>query len=261
MLHPLNLPDYDGGVILVTDELASPADYLLHKCLGDFLKGPASTSRHGLSALPGKDSNSQVVVVPVSEGLFRWKAIASRSNLNWDQMVGAGRIKIVEVSISFAPQVLKSLFESLVSMLDSSQDPPGQRVLVILDDISTFQWVGFESLDIQRFLRALKALCTKTKATLVIRHHLVSREDNHGDELFGFLTQICSYHIDVRALSSGRSGAVSGEIAVYAGPSTVIASQEMDLGVRLIQPGSALQYRLTDTGAVFFEKGTSGGVL
>jgi len=56
-------------------------------------------------------------------------------------------------------------------------------------------------------------------------------------------------------LSSGKSGAVSGEVALHFG---------LTLGkepIRSIPRKQALQYRLTDYGVVFFDKGTCGSVL
>jgi len=61
--------------------------------------------------------------------------------------------------------------------------------------------------------------------------------------------------VEVRPLSSGRSGAVSGELCLHLGP------VESKPSYPLITRSAALQYRLTDGGAMFFNKGTSEGVL
>ncbi len=47
-------------------------------------------------------------------------------------------------------------------------------------------------------------------ASLVVRHHLVT--DDGIDDLLCELMQLCVYHVEVRPLSSGRSGAVSGQV-------------------------------------------------
>ena len=67
MSFPFNLPQ--GIILLITDQLSAPADFLLHKFLYQHLK---------------KDNNTDVgltkaVILSVSEGLARWKAVASRS--------------------------------------------------------------------------------------------------------------------------------------------------------------------------------------
>jgi len=126
-------------------------------------------------------------------------------------------------------------------------------MMVILDDISSLEWTGVSSLDLIRFIRALRSLCLKSNASLIIRHHVVTPTE--PDDLLRQLLQICTYHMDVRPLSSGRSGAVSGEIALHAGPSVDFPD------FVLIPRSAAVQYRLTDTGAVFFGRGTGGGVL
>lgn len=52
-------------------------------------------------------------------------------------------------------------------------------------------------------------LMVQANATLLVRHHRLSDEP---DDLFRHLYQLCTYHLEVRGLASGRSGAVSGEV-------------------------------------------------
>jgi len=113
-------------------------------------------------------------------------------------------------------------------------------------------------------------------ATLVVRHHIVAPPE--PDAFLQHLLQLCTYHIEVRPLASGRSGAVSGEVSILA-PLSVprkltnaskyqnvkicvhLGPSMKDTKEHLIPRALALQYRLTESSAVFFEKGTSTGVL
>ena len=52
------------GPILITDQLASPGDFLLHQLLSEYVK----------SSPDGK-----CIIVSTSQDLSRWKAISSRS--------------------------------------------------------------------------------------------------------------------------------------------------------------------------------------
>jgi hypothetical protein len=65
MFSPFELPS--GILLLVTDQLSSPADFVLHRSLIDHLKGAKS------------DSPKKAIVLSVSEDLARWKAIAAKS--------------------------------------------------------------------------------------------------------------------------------------------------------------------------------------
>ena len=67
MSFPFNLPQ--GIVLLITDQLSSPADFLLHKYLYQHLKKQNKTDA----------SLTKATILSVSEGLARWKAVASRS--------------------------------------------------------------------------------------------------------------------------------------------------------------------------------------
>ena len=62
MLSPFNLPE--GIVLLITDELSSPADFLLHRLLSSHFKDSKS---------------AKSVILSVSEGIERWKAVAAKS--------------------------------------------------------------------------------------------------------------------------------------------------------------------------------------
>ena len=63
MFPPSSLP-LPGEVLLVTDELLAPADFLLHRLLAGHLK---------------ESGDSTSVLVSVSEDIERWKAIAAKS--------------------------------------------------------------------------------------------------------------------------------------------------------------------------------------
>jgi hypothetical protein len=110
-------------------------------------------------------------------------------------------------------------------------------------------------------------------AALIVRHHIVTPPE--PDALFQHLLQLCTYHIEVRPLASGRSGAVSGEVSILV-PLFIPPKTHQNINIKIcvhlgpsvkdtkehvISRTSALQYRLTESGAVFFERGTSTGVL
>ncbi|KAF9241867.1 hypothetical protein BU15DRAFT_87091 [Melanogaster broomeanus] len=228
---PTDLISY-VGLILISDELQAPADFLVHRASASLLS--------------------------VSEDIERVKSVASKSNLNLSQNA---RFKFIDLNTLLEEEPdnntsrdlrLRRVFDLVTSEVHNVQGGDGKS-LIILDDIASLEWLGHSVLDLSRFCRALKALCLKEGATLVIRHHILSRSE--PDILFHHLQQLCSYHVEVRPLSSGRSGAVSGELCLHMGPVVSEPSQQ------LIARATALQYRLTDGGAIFFNKGTSEGVL
>ncbi|THV08252.1 hypothetical protein K435DRAFT_847140 [Dendrothele bispora CBS 962.96] len=243
MFPPLNLPD--GVLALITDELPSPADFVLHQSIISNFK------------LPAKDSKRKAVILSVSESWTRWQAIAAKSNVNLNQLKDSGSLHLIDVVPSLGPSegsdAFRALFDKITSIFDATESPSAPT-LVILDDITALEWIGHSTLALSRFCRALRALCLKKNATLLIRHHLITPEE--PDALFRLLYQMCSYHVDVRPLASGRSGAVSGEVALHAGPSLPPTTS-----VKLMPRSTALQYRLTESGVVFFERGSSRGVL
>ncbi|KAG1869742.1 hypothetical protein C8R48DRAFT_746898 [Suillus tomentosus] len=232
-------------LLLITDQLPAPADFLLHRFLHLHLR---------------QSKTAKCFVLAVSESLERWKSVASKANAN---VTHSESFQFIDVFDQHPPAQnrgegplnvisLKYIYDILSAKLSDSQTH-GQIPLVILDDMTSLEWLGVSLLDLSRFARALRALCVKMDAVLVVRHHIVTPPE--PDALLQHLLQLCTYHIEVRPLASGRSGAVSGEICVHLGPSMKDANEHV------ISRTSALQYRLTESSAVFFDKGTSTGVL
>lgn len=234
----------NAGLVLITDELPAPADFLLHR----FLHAKIRDAKQ-----------PHCIFLSVSEDFDRIKAVASKATLNLVQNAKLKFIDFIKASeaspektTGVADTRLYNIINLLSLEIGAMKAAEGQT-LVILDDIASLEWLGFSPLVLFRFARALKALCLKSGATLVIRLHILDASE--PGPLFGLLLQLCSYHIEVRPLASGRSGAVSGELCLHPGPC------EREFKCRLLSRTSALQYRLTDGGAMFFNKGTSEGVL
>lgn len=177
MLSPFNLPE--AILLLITDQLSSPADFLLHRSLHAHLK----ESKHNKS-----------VILSVSEGIARWKAIAPKNvchqhgfyyllpelihnlivyeNQNLAMHMEAESLEFIDVvsdvQAVIDPSVkpsLRPIFERVSKSLDGSNSGSS---LVVLDDITSLEWIGFPTLDIWRFTRALRALCIKARLKMSI---------------------------------------------------------------------------------------------
>ncbi|KAG7085750.1 hypothetical protein E1B28_003293 [Marasmius oreades] len=244
MFSPFDLPD--GIFLLITDELAAPADFALISSLISHLKCFNKT---------------KIIYLSILESWNRLQSLCTKSGINLSPRSVSETLHFIDV-LSHLPRLntneapsLRIIYDLVAGILEGRQGG-----MIILDDISSLEWTGHSLEDLSRFCRALRVLCLKTKTTLIVRHHILA--PNEPDELLRRLQQICSYHMDVRPLSSGRSGAVSGEIALHAGPSLLGSdSRPESVQVKLLSRQRALQYRLTDSDVVFFERGSSRGVL
>jgi len=165
---------------------------------------------------------------------------------------------------------LQALYNAIAHFLqhtsipDTLHDSPASRTLIILDDITLLSYLGYPADSLVRFLRALRSLCTRpaSASTLLIRAHAspspISTESTpypYDEEVLRHLLEVCQTHVEVRPLGSGKSGAVSGEVAVHQGGA---ATQEVPKG---LGRNFGVQYRLGENGASFFRKGMSAGVL
>jgi hypothetical protein len=158
--------------------------------------------------------------------------------------------------------------------------------LVILDDIASLEWLGFSLLDLSRFSRALKNLCAKVRRMLTLETVTVLQSNIDGCSIgcpashrysprarcaLAALAPIM--HVSHRGQTSSQrtkrrsewrgkyvpllmhQNSPNTKICVHLGPSV------KDTKEHIISRTSALQYRLTEASAIFFEKGTSTGVL
>ncbi|KAJ6590034.1 hypothetical protein DFH09DRAFT_1027262 [Mycena vulgaris] len=256
MFAPFDLPR--GVLLLVMDQLAFPADFVLHRAVVEHLK-PSS-------AAPTR----KVIVLSVSENPARWRAIAAKSNLPLAtpsfllvDILALGLRDALDAlvrALSPAADVADSKAETDADVDTEADDPD---TLVLLDDPAALEWLGVAPAhELTRWCRALGAACRRANATLLIRQHVLpdAAGDAEGNILLRALREQCAFHMEVLPLASGRNGAVSGQVALHAGPGTARSSGG---GVRLLVRSAALQYKLTDGpgGAVFFERGTGAGVL
>ncbi|KAI0266948.1 hypothetical protein BC834DRAFT_823004 [Gloeopeniophorella convolvens] len=231
-----------GSLTLITDQRAAPGDFILHQLLSDYVR----------SAPDGR-----CIIVSATQDLAKWKAISSRSGFNLNPKIEQGTITFIDIPTQL-PTLSPSDNVTLLPILDlirrsMAQAKGSSRTLLIIDDLATLEWIGHSALDISRFARAAVALCAKDNVDLAVRHHVATPNDL--DSVVRTLLQLAAYHIEVLPLLSGRSGAISGEIAIHAGVTLSCAPK------RVIARSRALQYRLGDYHAVYFERGTGQAVL
>ena len=100
--------------------------------------------------------------------------------MNLEQHISTGSVQFIDVlahvpplSNSSPPSDLDSTATRLKPIFDlviqSPYDPTTSRGnLVILDDISTLEWIGFALSDLTSFVRALRAFCIKVVVFLLL---------------------------------------------------------------------------------------------
>lgn len=263
------LNDGEHRIILITDQIASPADFVLHRVLSQCLKG--STSK------------GHIAVVSLERELAQWRGITARNNIQLDKHLANGNLTYIDgLSISssspgssrefdagegyrFAPSAfqskdektsLKGLYAVLEQTLQSKQTQPH---ILILDAPCILEFIGIPPVEITRFIRAVAGLYrSNTLSSLIlVRDHItspsVATSTPFDTAVVRLLVSLAHAHVEIRSLKTGRSGAVSGEICLHPGIGDLIKGQ----GGR----AAAVQYKLTDSNAIFFQRGMSKGVL
>jgi hypothetical protein len=289
-----------GQLLLITDHLAASAEFVLHRALHSCLRTRA------LADSDAANTVQRVVLVSLSRDLVHWRAIASKAGVNLGQHLKAGSLAFVdglaisaytsgtqqndradEVGCTRCPPLflvdgvkksepsLKGLYDVIQKALlptrvdnetDHSAAAAGAATIVMIDDITLLSFIGISDTAITRFIRALRALCRRHSAGLIIRAHASAAPVPHnaessipfGSGILRALVESSYRHVEVRPLASGRSGAISGEVAVHLGG---LGSGDGGVEGGRLGRGTAVHYRLNDSGATFFQKGMSAGIL
>jgi len=102
----------------------------------------------------------------ISTPYLYFNALSVSQNLNLTHHIEVGSLEFVDVLPEVQPtpdrrENLQILIERVQVCLDHAAGCPA---LIILDDISTLDWIGFPLQELSRFLRALRAACLKVRA-------------------------------------------------------------------------------------------------
>ncbi|KAG8934106.1 hypothetical protein FRC02_010589 [Tulasnella sp. 418] len=236
-----------GQLLFITDALASRGDFMIYSALVNHFKNPK----------PGR------AVIVTSRDVQHWRAISLKVNLNLNAHLASEKLKFVSPSVddlflSNSPPnqdgcPVVNLFHTLKTTFASNGETEREgNALIILDDLAMFEWIGIEQVKLVRFLRALRALAREFNASVIILYHQL---DNSLNDVVQYLLSWAQCHLRISSLTSGLSGAVSGEIWWQVG----MAANDPDFVTR--PKAQALHYKLLESGPTYFERGTGGGVL
>ena len=89
--------------------------------------------------------------------------------MNLPLHISSGVVKFVDIAAQCSPlgvsePRLSATFDLVSSLLPS--EVPTSGSVVILDDVSTLEWIGFSAPDIIRFVRALRVACHKVRGLI-----------------------------------------------------------------------------------------------
>lgn len=132
---------------------------------------------------------------------------------------------------------------------------PKGKSLVVLDVLGDLTDIGFEAVEVSRFVRAMLAVTRERGGMLVSTLHADDFEADWGrHELLDRLLRLGGGWWRVEGMSTGRSADVSGEISAF-------ALEPGGEGMPVVTKDKALQYRLEVGSVKVFAKGTGRGYL
>ncbi|KAG8921311.1 hypothetical protein FRC01_000317 [Tulasnella sp. 417] len=228
-----------GHLLLITDDLVSPADFLLSGAVNMFFK---------------EHKTGRVVVVS-SLDEAHWKAVSQKLGLSLAPHLASNAFELLDPSkfLGSSPDTqgtLRRLYDEVHQRILRTADASTTPQLLIIDDISILEWISTEPTAVIRFIRAVRHITTSSSTGVIIRYH--STLPTNPTPVLQHLMETCHHHVSVKSLTSGRSGAVSGEVA---GP----VLEDINFTAR--PRAEALHYRVDASGFKFFDRGTGGGVL
>ncbi|KIO22675.1 hypothetical protein M407DRAFT_245068 [Tulasnella calospora MUT 4182] len=207
-----------------------------------------------------KEHKTGRVVVVSSLDEAHWKAVSQKLGLSLAPHFASNAFELLDPSrfLGSSPDTqgtLRRLYDEIHQRIPRTADASRSSTprLLVIDDISILEWISTEPTTIIRFIRAIRHITASSGTGVVIRYH--STSPTKPPPVLQHLMETCHYHVSVKSLTSGRSGAVSGEATINAGP--VVE----DKGFVSRPTAEALHYRVDASGFKFFDRGTAGGVI
>ena len=170
MFSLASLPS-NGDLLVLTDELSSPADFLIHRIVSTHLKEAREPKCLFLSVSESLARLKAILGKSVSSVVCKAVTICSSHKLQYTQ---SDSFFYIDVGSRVGPPIKaqgpspNSLLRPLLDLTRkkvTEWSNPESNILVVLDDISTLEWIGFQAADLLRFIRALAALCRKVSQT------------------------------------------------------------------------------------------------
>lgn len=87
--------------------------------------------------------------------------------MNLDQHIASQSLSFIDVLSqlrSITTSTLRPLYDVVRTHLQTAVVDEG-HTLVILDDVSPLEWIGYSTTELSHFLRALSALCRRVRNT------------------------------------------------------------------------------------------------
>eukprot|EP00088_Acartia_fossae_P019373 TRINITY_DN21306_c0_g1_i1.p1 TRINITY_DN21306_c0_g1~~TRINITY_DN21306_c0_g1_i1.p1 ORF type:complete len:238 (-),score=22.97 TRINITY_DN21306_c0_g1_i1:200-913(-) len=220
--------------VFITDQTAGRTGFLLHHFIGQGIK-----------------NDKKVVVMGFENSFGHYHSVASKLGLNlikakesgsFQYIDGAAKIlnSVLELSNTLRPSSgLEELYNEIISVLTS----PG--TLLIIDNISILQCLGFSHRDINMFVQKLRNHTKSLEGLFVC----CASSDAFSTEHANYLSRISDLGLSVDDLSTGKSRDVSGHLTV---------NQRKEDGSQNV---TGYHFRIEDRSVKIFPPGTSSAVL
>ncbi|WWC66722.1 uncharacterized protein I206_100627 [Kwoniella pini CBS 10737] len=251
--------------LIISDTVASPSHFALF---------------HLVSSALGKEKRKVIWVDFRGEGRASWEAILKKVGTPLPPLTSPQFIHITPSSLpsfigpSSSLKNAPRLFDdndrpSLKTTYNSILPHISENSLVILDGLTELNWIGFSSLEISKFVRAVFSKVKSIKAILVSTLHadhlplsssIIPQTEQGDDEILQRLLRIgqgCWWRVS--HLASGRSADVMGEISSH--PLSKPIGLDESEKFPHIPRSNPLQYRLEPNTVRVFAKGTGRGFL
>jgi hypothetical protein len=116
-----------------------------------------------------KICTSNVLVISVDPCHFLFIFVQNIHLSHSDSFVFVDVSSTTQELLTSSSSALRLIYDQVSAALSSE---PRRRTLVMLDDITTLEWIGVSTLDLTRFARALRALCLKASFLGIIYRRL-----------------------------------------------------------------------------------------
>ncbi|KAG8961228.1 hypothetical protein FRC00_012913 [Tulasnella sp. 408] len=153
-----------GQLLLITDDLVSPADFLLHGAVNMFFK------EHKTGRVVAVSSLDETHWKTVSQ-----KLASPRLGLNLTPHLASNAFELLDPSRFFgsspeAKGTLRRLYDEIYQRIPRTADASASPQLLVIDDISVLEWISAEPTAAIRFIRAIRHITISVRKPRVSKY-------------------------------------------------------------------------------------------
>ena len=170
----------------------------------------------------GLKSQKLVIVIGLEQTIGHFHAIGLKLGVNFLKSKEKGEVKFISVLSDLATkyaeneineEYLKSLAKQCEDVMkESKSNQPQKEIVLIIDKLTLFNTLGYNSNQVLNFVRFLQNICSQNQSSLITLS-TISNIEEQRKKLTSYLEVNSDVNVSLTSLKSGKSDSVTGNFS------------------------------------------------